>query len=92
MKWVSFFYDFSIILQLLFCKLICWSCCDENFVIWDLCFYDSSIIRRLLTLINEEAKLAAQCEAYKKQAESATEAAKRLMEEKDNSVNKVRFS
>lgn len=57
-----------------------------------MCFSDSSIIRRLLTLINEEAKLAAQCQAYKKQAESATEAAKRLMEEKDNSVNKVRFS
>lgn len=53
-------------------------------------FFSSSIIRRLLTLINEEAKLAAQCEAYKKQAESATAAAKRLMEEKDNSDNQVR--
>jgi B-cell receptor-associated protein 31 len=51
-----------------------------------------SIIRRLLTLINEEAKSAAQCEAYKKQAESATEAAKRLMEEKDNTVNKVNLN
>lgn len=61
---------------------------QRNFYISGFALFLWFIIRRLLTLINEEAKLAAQCEAYKKQAESATEAAKRLMEEKDNSVNK----
>eukprot|EP00105_Crassostrea_gigas_P044306 XP_019928454.1 PREDICTED: B-cell receptor-associated protein 31 [Crassostrea gigas] len=61
---------------------------QRNFYISGFALFLWFIIRRLLTLINEEAKLAAQCQAYKKQAESATEAAKRLMEEKDNSVNK----
>ncbi|XP_022295964.1 B-cell receptor-associated protein 31-like [Crassostrea virginica] len=60
---------------------------QRNFYISGFALFLWFIIRRLLTLINEEAKLAAQCEAYKKQAESATAAAKRLMEEKDNSDN-----
>lgn len=61
---------------------------QRNFYISGFALFLWFIIRRLLTLINEEAKLGAQCEAYKKQAESATAAAKRLMEEKDNTVNK----
>ncbi|XP_048739158.1 B-cell receptor-associated protein 31-like [Ostrea edulis] len=61
---------------------------QRNFYISGFALFLWFIIRRLLTLINEEAKSAAQCEAYRKQAESATEAAKRLMEEKDNTVNK----
>ncbi|XP_061178804.1 B-cell receptor-associated protein 31-like [Saccostrea echinata] len=60
---------------------------QRNFYISGFALFLWFIIRRLLTLLNEEAKLGAQCEAYKKQAESATAAAKRLMEEKDNTAN-----
>jgi len=48
-----------------------------------------SIIRRLTTLTAEEARLIAECEASQKQAKSATDMAKRLMEEQDNRKNKV---
>jgi len=45
------------------------------------------IIRRLITLISQQAKLEADCEASQKQAKSASEAAKRMLEEKENLSN-----
>ncbi|XP_072102399.1 B-cell receptor-associated protein 31 [Mobula birostris] len=41
------------------------------------------VLRRLVTLISQQATLLATNEAFKKQAESATEAAKKYMEEND---------
>ena len=49
-----------------------------------------SIIRRLVTLTATQSLLEAEREAFEKQAKSATEAAKRLMEEVDNKRNKVK--
>ncbi|EHB11647.1 B-cell receptor-associated protein 31 [Heterocephalus glaber] len=43
----------------------------------------SFLLRRLVTLISQQATLLASNEAFKKQAESASEAAKRYMEEND---------
>uniref|UniRef100_A0A8D1A1S2 B-cell receptor-associated protein n=1 Tax=Sus scrofa TaxID=9823 RepID=A0A8D1A1S2_PIG len=43
----------------------------------------SSLLRRLVTLISQQATLLASNEAFKKQAESASEAAKKYMEEND---------
>ena len=51
-----------------------------------LCF---SIVRRLITLISIQAQLLAQAEASQKQAQSANDAAKKLMEEKENITNMV---
>lgn len=48
------------------------------------------IIRRLVTLISQQAQLHAQSEASKKQAQSASDAAKKLMEEKENLSNLAR--
>jgi hypothetical protein len=48
-----------------------------------------SIIRRLVTLISQQAQLQAQSEASQKQAQSASDAAKKLMEEKENLSNMV---
>lgn len=45
------------------------------------------VIRRLVTLISTQAQLTAEGEASKKQAESATDVAKKLMEEKENAAN-----
>uniref|UniRef100_A0A8C5KCE5 B-cell receptor-associated protein n=1 Tax=Jaculus jaculus TaxID=51337 RepID=A0A8C5KCE5_JACJA len=42
-----------------------------------------SLLRRLVTLISQQATLLASNEAFKKQAESASEAAKKYMEEND---------
>ena len=47
------------------------------------------MIRRLVTLISTQAQLTAEGEASKKQAESATDVAKKLMEEKENAANLV---
>uniref|UniRef100_A0ABI7VTN6 B-cell receptor-associated protein n=1 Tax=Felis catus TaxID=9685 RepID=A0ABI7VTN6_FELCA len=44
---------------------------------------DLSLLRRLVTLISQQATLLASNEAFKKQAESASEAAKKYMEEND---------
>lgn len=52
--------------------------------------YFFSIIRRLVTLISQQAQLQAQSEASQKQAQSASDAAKKLMEEKENLSNMVR--
>lgn len=45
------------------------------------------VLRRLVVLINRQATLLAECEASKKQAESATAAAKRFMEDQENKTN-----
>lgn len=45
------------------------------------------IIRRLVVLIATEATLFAESEAAKRQAQSATEAASRMLDEKDNTKN-----
>ncbi|KAK2505697.1 hypothetical protein MC885_005054 [Smutsia gigantea] len=42
-----------------------------------------SLLRRLVTLLSQQATLLASNEAFKKQAESASEAAKKYMEEND---------
>ncbi|ERE63803.1 B-cell receptor-associated protein 31-like isoform 1 [Cricetulus griseus] len=48
------------------------------------CFlWKQSLLRRLVTLISQQATLLASNEAFKKQAESASEAAKKYMEEND---------
>lgn len=44
---------------------------------------NGSLLRRLVTLISQQATLLASNEAFKKQAESASEAAKKYMEEND---------
>lgn len=46
-------------------------------------FFNCSLLRRLVTLISQQATLLASNEAFKKQAESASEAAKKYMEEND---------
>ena len=46
-------------------------------------FFNYSLLRRLVTLISQQATLLASNEAFKKQAESASEAAKKYMEEND---------
>lgn len=42
-----------------------------------------SILRRLVTLISSQGALQADCEAAKRQAESATAAAKKFMDDMD---------
>ena len=49
-------------------------------------FVCDSVLRRLVTLVNHQATLIAQSEAAQKQATSATDAAKRFMEESENKV------
>ncbi|KAL3853289.1 hypothetical protein ACJMK2_016842 [Sinanodonta woodiana] len=46
------------------------------------------VIRRLMSLISQHAQLQAECEASQKQAKSTLDAARKLMEEKDNTSNK----
>uniref|UniRef100_A0A8C0LFH3 B-cell receptor-associated protein n=1 Tax=Canis lupus dingo TaxID=286419 RepID=A0A8C0LFH3_CANLU len=50
----------------------------------------SFLLRRLVTLISQQATLLASNEAFKKQAESASEAAKKYMEENDQ-LKKVKL-
>lgn len=47
-----------------------------------------SVLRRLVTLISSHGALQADCDAARRQAESATEAAKRFLETQDNKNNK----
>jgi len=49
------------------------------------------IIRRLVTLISGQAQVLANLEAAKKQAQGATDAAKKLMEEKENIQNMAKL-
>ena len=46
-----------------------------------------SVLRRLVTSISNTASLEANVESLRKQAESANNVAKQLMEDKDNKVN-----
>ncbi|XP_033745137.1 B-cell receptor-associated protein 31-like [Pecten maximus] len=62
---------------------------QRNFYITGFALFLWFIIRRLMTLTSEHARLSAECEASQKQAKSANEAAKRLMEEQDNKRNKA---
>lgn len=47
------------------------------------------VLRRLVVLINCQATLVADCEASRKQAESASAAAKKFMEDQDNKTNEA---
>ncbi|XP_068963286.1 B-cell receptor-associated protein 31-like, partial [Petaurus breviceps papuanus] len=54
------------------------------FLIPSSCFLNNhSLLRRLVTLISQQATLLASNEAFKKQAEGASEAAKKYIEEND---------
>lgn len=47
------------------------------------CFFPSRLLRRLATLLSQQATLMASNEAFKKQAEGANDAAKKYMEENE---------
>ena len=55
-----------------------------------LCLLVHSIIRRLVVLVATEATLMAESQAARRQAESATAAAQKMLDDKDNSKNAVR--
>ncbi|XP_046341137.1 B-cell receptor-associated protein 31-like [Haliotis rufescens] len=63
---------------------------QRNFYIAGFALFLFFIIRRLVVLISTDARLMAECEASRKQAEGATDAARRLMEDKENKVNKTK--
>lgn len=50
------------------------------------------VLRRLVTLLSREAQVSAANEALKRQAESASSAAKQMLEEKEATQNKVNSS
>uniref|UniRef100_A0A6M2DVQ8 Endoplasmic reticulum transmembrane protein n=1 Tax=Xenopsylla cheopis TaxID=163159 RepID=A0A6M2DVQ8_XENCH len=58
---------------------------QRNFYISGFSLFLSLVIRRLVTLISTQANLLAQSEAFMRQAESATVAARRLIAEKGES-------
>ncbi|XP_069141716.1 B-cell receptor-associated protein 31-like [Argopecten irradians] len=62
---------------------------QRNFYITGFALFLWFIIRRLVTLTAEQSRLSAECEASQKQAKSANEVAKRLMEDQDNKRNKA---
>lgn len=55
---------------------------QRNFYISGFTLFLSLVIRRLVSLISEQAQLLAQCEAAMKQAQSATSTAKQLLSQK----------
>lgn len=61
-----------------------------SFAHFSLFVNNHSLLRRLVTLISQQATLLASNEAFKKQAESASEAAKKYMEENEQ-LKKVSF-
>ncbi|XP_050414275.1 B-cell receptor-associated protein 31 [Patella vulgata] len=63
---------------------------QRNFYIAGFALFLWFIIRRLVTLIANQALLQAQCEASQKQASSASQAAQRLLDDKENKVNKTK--
>ncbi|XP_067683170.1 B-cell receptor-associated protein 31-like [Haliotis asinina] len=63
---------------------------QRNFYIAGFALFLFFIIRRLVVLISTAARLSAESEASRKQAEGASEAARRLMEDKENKVNKTK--
>jgi B-cell receptor-associated protein 31 len=60
---------------------------QRNFYIAGFALFLFLVLRRLVVLIAQAAVMQADCEATKRQAESATAAAKRLLEEQDNQSN-----
>ena len=54
-----------------------------------LSLYIGSVLRRLVTLLSREARVAAENEALKRQAEGASAAAQQMMEEKEARQNLV---
>ncbi|WAR25950.1 BAP31-like protein [Mya arenaria] len=63
---------------------------QRNLYIAGFALFGWFIIRRLVTLLSLQAQMQAQSEASQKQAQSASDAAKKLMEEKDNIKNMAR--
>lgn len=60
---------------------------QRNFYIAGFSLFLWFVLRRMVTLLSKQATLQASSEAALKQAQSATDAAKKLMEEKDNKTN-----
>ncbi|XP_041349822.1 B-cell receptor-associated protein 31-like isoform X1 [Gigantopelta aegis] len=63
---------------------------QRNFYIAGFALFLFFVIKRLVNLTSSHATLSAQCIAFQKQAESANDAARRLMEDKENKVNKTK--
>lgn len=63
---------------------------QRNFYIAGFALFLSFVIRRLITLISAHGALQADCDAAKRQAESATEAAKRFMENAESKQDKTK--
>lgn len=66
-----------------FVDYTCYACNTRYFLYFPI---PSRVLRRLVTLICDKAQNEAQVEALKKQAESATVAAKKLLEDTENKV------
>jgi len=62
---------------------------QRNFYIAGFALFLSLVLRRLTTLISSHGALQADFEATKKQAESATAAAKKMLESQENQQNKA---
>jgi B-cell receptor-associated protein 31 len=60
---------------------------QRNFYIAGFALFLCLVLRRLVTLISNQAQLQAGFEAAQRQAESATAAAKQFLEDKDNKAN-----
>ncbi|XP_070191808.1 B-cell receptor-associated protein 31-like isoform X2 [Littorina saxatilis] len=60
---------------------------QRNLYIAGFALFLQFVVRRLVVLIATEATLMAECQASKRQAESATTAAQKMLDEKDNSKN-----
>lgn len=60
---------------------------QRNFYIAGFSLFLIFVLRRLVTLLSREARLEAENEAVKRQAQSATAAAKQMLEEQDNKNN-----
>jgi len=63
---------------------------QRNFYITGFTLFLFFVLRRLVTLISHQASMEANAEASRKQAESATNAARQLMEEQENKDNDKR--
>ncbi|KAL5014442.1 hypothetical protein ScPMuIL_008712 [Solemya velum] len=63
---------------------------QRNFYIAGFALFLWFVIRRLVILISVHATVKADCEANKRQAQSATDAARRLLEDKENKTNKTK--
>lgn len=63
---------------------------QRNFYIAGFALFLSLVLRRLITLISSHGALQAEFEAVSKQAKSASDAAMRFMENKENEQNKAK--